>query len=189
MDQQAEYPEEPIYEPEEVQEYENATVAPPLECLWQILREYRLLNSLLLSLLVMIVFFVAMWNFIIYVAIGGEGDSDFSDGGAAPAQQQQEKQKVVKLMQRQQKTPPTAQQTFRTTAISGHHPARLQRTRRQGPVPRGQRPSSFDRKRQEQQRRHEERSEGHWLVTAQDHAQRCDPRKDWPACAREEERK
>ena len=29
MDQQAEYPEEPIYEPEEVQEYENATVARP----------------------------------------------------------------------------------------------------------------------------------------------------------------
>ena len=119
MDQQAEYPEEPIYEPEEVQEYEGATVAPPLESAFgKYLREYRLLNSLLLSLLVMIVFFVAMWNLIIYVAIGGEGDSDFSDGGAAPAQQQQEKQKVVKLMQRQQKTPPTAQQTFRTTAIS-----------------------------------------------------------------------
>ena len=119
MDQHAEYPEEPIYEPEEVQEYEGATVAPPLESAFgKYLREYRLLNSLLLSLLVMIVFFVAMWNLIIYVAIGGEGDSDFSDGGAAPAQQQQEKQKVVKLMQRQQKTPPTAQQTFRTTAIS-----------------------------------------------------------------------
>ena len=119
MDQQAEYPEEPIYEPEEVHEYEGATVAPPLESAFgKYLREYRLLNSLLLSLLVMIVFFVAMWNLIIYVAIGGEGDSDFSDGGAAPAQQQQEKQKVVKLMQRQQKTPPTAQQTFRTTAIS-----------------------------------------------------------------------
>ena len=119
MDQQAEYPEEPIYEPEEVQDYEGATVAPPLESAFgKYLREYRLLNSLLMSLLFMIIFFVAMWNLIIYVAIGGEGDSEFSDGGAAPAQQQQEKQKVVKLMQRQQKTPPTAQQTFRTTAIS-----------------------------------------------------------------------
>ena len=119
MDQQAEYPEEPIYEPEEGQEYEGATVAPPLEgAFGKYLREYRLLNSLLMSLLFMIIFFVAMWNLIIYVAIGGEGDSDFSDGGAAPAQQKQEKQKVVKLMQRQQKTPPTAQQTFRTTAIS-----------------------------------------------------------------------
>ena len=96
MDQQAEYPEEPIYEPEEVHEYEGATVAPPLESAFgKYLREYRLLNSLLLSLLVMIVFFVAMWNLIIYVAIGGEGDSDFSDGGAAPAQQQQEKQKQL----------------------------------------------------------------------------------------------
>ena len=95
MDQQAEYPEEPIYETEEPiyesgqgQEYDGATVAPPLEsALGKYLREYRLLNSLLLSLVFMIVFFVAMWSFIIHVAVGGEGDSDFSDGGAAPAQQ------------------------------------------------------------------------------------------------------
>ena len=85
MDQQAEYPEEPIYEPEEVQEYENATVAPPLESAFgKYLREYRLLNSLLLSLLVMIVFFVAMWNFIIYVAIGGEGIPIFPTGERLP---------------------------------------------------------------------------------------------------------
>ena len=51
MDQQAEYPEEPIYEPEEVQDYEGATVAPPLESAFgKYLREYRLLNSLLMSL-------------------------------------------------------------------------------------------------------------------------------------------
>ena len=120
MDQQAEYPEEPLYEPEEEVNYDDPLVAaPPLEGAFaRYLREYRLLNSLLLSLLFMIIFFVAMWNLIIYVAIGGEGDSDFSDGGAAPAQQKQEKQKVVKLMQRQQKTQPTTQQTFRTTAVS-----------------------------------------------------------------------
>ena len=52
MDQQAEYPEEPIYEPEEVHEYEGATVAPPLESAFgKYLREYRLLNSLLLDAL------------------------------------------------------------------------------------------------------------------------------------------
>ena len=119
MDQQAEYPEEPIYEPQGELVYEDATVAPPLESAFgKYLREYRLLNSLLMSLLFMILFFFALWNLIIYVAVGGEGDSDFSDGGTAPAQQKQEKQKVVKLMQRQQKTPPSAKQTFRTTAIS-----------------------------------------------------------------------
>ncbi len=116
MDQQAEYPEE-LYEEE--LEYENTTVTPPLEGPFaRYLREYRLLNSLLISLFVMIIVFAMLWSIVIYVAIGGEGDSDFSDGGTAPAQQKQEKQKVVKLMQRQQKTQPTAQQTFRTTAIS-----------------------------------------------------------------------
>ena len=45
----------------------------------------------------MIIFFVAMWNLINYVAVGGEGDSDFSDGGAAPAQQKQEKQFIISL--------------------------------------------------------------------------------------------
>jgi hypothetical protein len=52
------------------------------------------------------------------LALSGEGNSDFSDGGTAPAAQKQEKQKVVKLMQRQKKAQPTTQQTFRTTAIS-----------------------------------------------------------------------
>jgi hypothetical protein len=49
MDQQAEYPEEPIYETEEPiyesgqgQEYDGATLAPPLEsALGKYLREYR----------------------------------------------------------------------------------------------------------------------------------------------------
>ena len=98
---------------------EHVTVAPPLEGpLAKYMREYRLLNSLLMSLAIMITFFVAMWNIVVYVAAAGEGDSDFSDAGTAPAQQQQEKQKVVKLMQRQQKAQPKAQQTFRVTAVS-----------------------------------------------------------------------
>jgi hypothetical protein len=92
----------------------------------------------------MIIFFVAMWNLIIYVAIGGEGDSEFSDGGAAPAQQQQEKQKVVKLMQRQQKNPAHRSTNFPDNRDIRHHLARLQRTRRQGPVPRGQRRRPLD---------------------------------------------
>ena len=119
MDQQAEYPEEPLYEPEEELDYENSSVvAPPLESAFgRYLREYRLLNSLLLSLLLVIIFFIIMWRMYVIIQEGGEGESDF-DGGAPPAaQQKQEKQKVVKLMQRQQKTK-TTQQTFRTTAIS-----------------------------------------------------------------------
>ena len=91
-------------EPEEFEEFESddqVTVAPPLEGpIAKYMREYRLLNSLLISLASILAFFVAMWNIVVYVAASGEGDSDFSDAGAAPAQQQQEKQKVVKLMQR-----------------------------------------------------------------------------------------
>ena len=109
-------------EPEATEIFESSdqvTVAPPLEGpIARYMREYRLLNSLLISLASILAFFVAMWNIVVYVAASGEGDSDFSDAGAAPAQQQQEKQKVVKLMQRQQKAQPKSQQTFRTTAIS-----------------------------------------------------------------------
>ena len=97
----------------------DITVAPPLEGPFaKYLREYRLLNSLLISLIMILIFFIAIWNIVVYVASGGEGDSDFSDAGTAPAQQNQEKKKVVKLMQRQKKAQPKAQQTFRTTAIS-----------------------------------------------------------------------
>jgi len=119
MDQDADYENfegEPNFE-----DYtdDQITVAPPLESAFsKYLREYRLLNSLLISLVLIIAFFVAMWNIVVYVAAAGDGDADFSDAGTAPAQQNQEKKKVVKLMQRQKKAQPKAQQTFRTTAIS-----------------------------------------------------------------------
>ena len=119
MNPDAEHEEEDeTVEPIDLEEA-RVTIAPPLESAFgKYLREYRLLNSLLISLAMMISFFVAMWNIVVYVAASGEGESDFSDAGAAPVQQQQEKQKVVKLMQRQQKAQPNTQQTFRTTAIS-----------------------------------------------------------------------
>ena len=119
MDQQAEYPEEPLYEPEEELEYEDSSVvAPPLESAFgKYLREYRLLNSLLMSLLLTIIFFIIMWKMYVTITQGGEGEAEFDGGPPAAAQPKQEKQKVVKLMQRQQKTK-TTQQTFRTTAIS-----------------------------------------------------------------------
>ena len=110
MDQEADYEnfeEEPNFE-----DYtdDQITVAPPLESAFsKYLREYRLLNSLLISLVLIIAFFVAMWNIVVYVAAAGDGDADFSDAGTAPAQQNQEKKKVVKLMQRQKKAQPKAQ--------------------------------------------------------------------------------
>ena len=119
MDQEADY--ESFEDETNVDDFSDGeiTVAPPLEGPFaKYLREYRLLNSLLISLTMILVFFVAIWNIVVYVASAGEGDSDFSDAGTAPAQQNQEKKKVVKLMQRQKKAQPKAQQTFRTTAIS-----------------------------------------------------------------------
>ena len=119
MDQEADY--ESFEEETNLDDFSEGdiTVAPPLEGPFaKYLREYRLLNSLLISLIMILVFFIAIWNIVVYVAAAGEGDSDFSDAGTAPAQQNQEKKKVVKLMQRQKKAQPKAQQTFRTTAIS-----------------------------------------------------------------------
>ena len=104
---------------EYAQEYEPVTVAPPLEGAFsKYMREYRLLNSLLVSLLFLTIIMASIWGMMMGLALSGEGNSDFSDGGTAPAAQKQEKQKVVKLMQRQKKAQPTTQQTFRTTAIS-----------------------------------------------------------------------
>ena len=115
MDQEAEYPEEI---PMEEAEHDHVTVAPPVEsALGKYLREYRLLNSLLVSLLSVTIFLVVMWGLIIYVAGGGEGSSDFADAGVAPTQQKKKPQKV-KLMQRQKKAKPTVKTTFRATTIS-----------------------------------------------------------------------
>jgi hypothetical protein len=104
---------------EYIQEHDPVSVAPPLEgALSKYMREYRLLNSLLVSLLFLTIIMASIWGMMMGLALSGEGNSDFSDGGTAPAAQKQEKQKVVKLMQRQKKAQPTTQQTFRTTAIS-----------------------------------------------------------------------
>ena len=99
-------------EPEEIQE----TV--PLESPFgEYLREYRLLNSLLVSLLVLVILFAAIWNIIIWAAPAGEAGSDFTDGGqqvAAPKKQEQK----VRLMQRQKSAKPSQTFTFRAQAVS-----------------------------------------------------------------------
>ena len=84
------------------------TEAPPTESAFgKYLREYRLLNSLLLSLgiIVGIIGFMLAWTIVIQV--GEEGDSDFGEAGPPAAQQQQQVQKQMqKLMQRQKKATP-----------------------------------------------------------------------------------
>lgn len=103
---------------EEQLEY-TVTHAPPLESPFaRYCREHRLLNSLLVSLAVILMLAAGLWNIVVWVAPAGDGDADFSDGGTAAVQQNQEKKKIVKLMQRQKKAQPKARQTFRTTAIS-----------------------------------------------------------------------
>ena len=84
MDQEADY--ESFEDETNLDDFSEGdiTVAPPLEGPFaKYLREYRLLNSLLISLIMILIFFIAIWNIVVYVASGGEGDSDFSDAGTA----------------------------------------------------------------------------------------------------------
>ena len=99
-------------EPEEIQE-----TAPLESPFGKYLREYRLLNSLLVSLFVLVILFAAIWNIIIWAAPAGEAGSDFTDGGqqvAAPKKQEQK----VRLMQRQKSAKPSQTFTFRAQAVS-----------------------------------------------------------------------
>ena len=83
MDQE-ELPPKPIMEQDDLPP--QMTVAPPVEGpVAKYMREYRLLNSLLVSLFILVGSFAALWNIVVYVAAAGEGNSDFSDAGAAPA--------------------------------------------------------------------------------------------------------
>jgi hypothetical protein len=81
------------------------------------LREYRLLNSLLISLFAVVCLFTVLWNIVVWVAPSGEPSSDFSDAGpnnSAPKKQEQR----VRLMQRQKQAKPSQTFTFQAQAIS-----------------------------------------------------------------------
>ena len=80
-------------------------------------REYRLLNSLLIALFIMILALVLVWNIIIWVAPEDEGRADFSDAGREPMQKRVKQQKV-KLMQRQKSARPSQSFKFHAQAIS-----------------------------------------------------------------------
>ena len=124
MDEESEHQEES--EHEETAEFDTeedtgqVTEVPPTEgAFGKYLREYRLLNSLLLSLgiIVGIIGFMLAWTIV--VQVGEEGDSDFGEAGPPAAQQQQQVQKQMqKLMQRQKKATPSSKSEFKTTTIS-----------------------------------------------------------------------
>ena len=85
MDQQAQYPEEfpvdPTADENNLEEEVDYIVAPPLESAFgRYLREFRLLNSLLVSLFAVTLFLILMWGFVVYVAGGGEGKEPKSIG-------------------------------------------------------------------------------------------------------------
>ena len=116
--EEAEYEENPEYDVDE--DSGSVTEVPPTEGAFaKYLREYRLLNSLLLSLgiIVGIIGFMLAWTIVIQV--GEEGESDFGDAGPPAAQQQQQVQKQMqKLMQRQKKATHSTKSEFKTTTIS-----------------------------------------------------------------------
>ena len=124
MDEEAEHEEEAEYEDDSEfsseEETGQFTEVPPAEgAFGKYLREYRLLNSLLLSLgiIVGIIGFMLAWTIVVHV--GEEGDSDFGEAGPPAAQQQQQVQKQMqKLMQRQKKATPSSKSEFKTTTVS-----------------------------------------------------------------------
>jgi hypothetical protein len=76
---------EEVVDSEEVSS-EALHIETPLQ---KYMREYRLLNSMLISLFLMVLFLVCFWNLIIWTAPEGDGMSDFSD--AAPVVRQKKK--------------------------------------------------------------------------------------------------
>ena len=107
-------------EPEEMEAIESSdqiTVAPPLEGpIAKYMREYRLLNSLLISLASILAF---LWPCGTLWSMSQPAVKEIQTflTQAAPAQQQQEKQKGRET-DAPTKAQPKSQQTFRTTAIS-----------------------------------------------------------------------
>jgi len=96
----------------------DVEISEPLEgAFGKYLREYRLLNSLLLSLFLVVFLFVCLWGIIIWEAPPGDQGSDFSDAGKQPASTKKQEQKV-RLMQRQKSAKPTQTFTFQAQAIS-----------------------------------------------------------------------
>ena len=82
------------------------------------MREYRLLNSMLIALIIMLILFWAIWDLILFASGGSPEGTDFADAGSSPPTQQQKKKQKVKLTQRQKKAQPSVKNTFKTKALS-----------------------------------------------------------------------
>ena len=92
--------------------------APGLESPFsKYLREYRLLNSLLISLFAVLFLFGLLWNIVVWVDTGESQGADFSDAGKSNVAPQKQEHKV-RLMQRQKKARPTKAHTFRAISVS-----------------------------------------------------------------------
>ena len=92
--------------------------APGLESPFsKYLREYRLLNSLLISLFAVLFLFGLLWNIVVWVDTGESQGADFSDAGKSNVAPQKQEH-MVRLMQRQKKARPTKTHTFRAISVS-----------------------------------------------------------------------
>ncbi len=92
--------------------------APGLESPFsKYLREYRLLNSLLISLFAVLFLFGLLWNIVVWVDTGESQGADFSDARKSNVAPQKQEHKV-RLMQRQKKARPTKTHTFRAISVS-----------------------------------------------------------------------
>ncbi len=81
------------------------------------LRNYRLLNSLLLALFCMVLTFSIFWNMMMGIPLSDDAGSDFADAGQPTAAPKKQEQKV-RLMQRQKQAKPSQKFTFQAQAIS-----------------------------------------------------------------------
>ena len=90
----------------------------PLESAFsKYLRDYRLLNSLLLALFFMVCTFSIFWNMMMGLPLSDDAGSDFSDAGQPTTAPKKQEQKV-RLMQRQKQAKPSQKFTFQAKAIS-----------------------------------------------------------------------
>ncbi|MFP6899431.1 MAG: prenyltransferase/squalene oxidase repeat-containing protein [Opitutales bacterium] len=118
---QPQYPkgDEPL--PEEAYDdlpFEPASAPAQETSMGRYMREHRLLNSMLMSLFIMLILFWALWDLILFAAIGSPDGTDFADAGFSPPSQKQKKKQQVKLQKRQKKASPSVRNTFKTKAIS-----------------------------------------------------------------------
>ena len=135
MDEQNQYPEdgsqEELYQPEYMEGgeplpeeiYDDLPFEPagaPIQetPMGRYMREHRLLNSMLMSLVILLILFWALWDLVLFEVFGSPDGTDFADAGASPPSEKQQKKKIVKLKNRQKKATPSVKNTFKTKALS-----------------------------------------------------------------------